>query len=598
MKPGFYANGTLFQSMGRWHQGNLVRFHEGGIRPLGGWRGLTFTGTAMVGIAQAAISYQLQDGTPILAVGTTNGLYIIGADNIVHDITPAVIVAAPYNWQLNVLGTYLIATNSLNGDEVITAINVYFWDGATPTSPAAAVVLGSTALVPRGVYSTFSTPERFLVCLRGEDPTGFPAPVGISTPYSEHRIYVASRETITDFLPTDVNEATFEDFTTAGRFIVGTPARGNSLLWTDIDVWSMTFIGGQFVYSFKREGDNCGIVSKRAFVVLDRGTFWMARGKFFIYDGFARNLPCEVSDAVFKNFNEQRADTVWAVATPRFNEVTWFYPSAGSQVPDKYVTYNFEEDHWVNGSLERTAGVQQRFTNDVIDAPVPVWFDNVTAYEHETGEDRTSQAFLESGPIMYQNGDQLIRLQNVMPDDDSVGDVQLRIYTSMGPDGQETLNGPYPLFASTNIRLTARQFRLRLEEVNAVSWRVGTPHVGIIPVERRGLPSGVPADETPVSLEIIPSSITLTNAQHYTFQTIVRNAEGQVLDIQPDTWTSDNVSQVPVDNHGTVTANVAVATAHIQAFITSPALSSNIALVTVNGDTVPASIVITPTAED
>ena len=35
---GVYRNGTDLQSMGRWRDANLVRWHDGVMRPVGGWR--------------------------------------------------------------------------------------------------------------------------------------------------------------------------------------------------------------------------------------------------------------------------------------------------------------------------------------------------------------------------------------------------------------------------------------------------------------------------------------------------------------------------------------------------------------------------------
>ena len=35
--PGFFRNGTQYQVKNRWYKGNLIRFSEGRIRPIGGW---------------------------------------------------------------------------------------------------------------------------------------------------------------------------------------------------------------------------------------------------------------------------------------------------------------------------------------------------------------------------------------------------------------------------------------------------------------------------------------------------------------------------------------------------------------------------------
>ena len=41
--PGFYKNATQYQAKNRWYAGNLVRFSEGRLRPIGGWQRLAPT---------------------------------------------------------------------------------------------------------------------------------------------------------------------------------------------------------------------------------------------------------------------------------------------------------------------------------------------------------------------------------------------------------------------------------------------------------------------------------------------------------------------------------------------------------------------------
>lgn len=588
--PGLFANGTKFQAAGRWNDGNLVRFHEGTIQPIGGWIPRATSGVAISGSVHAALSWLKADGTPLLAVGTENGLYIIDNGDVVFDITPTTGHAAPYNWQLTLFGTFLMATNTLLGDDDISATNVFVWEGDTG---AAALAAFTTAEGPQGAYASFATPERFFTILRGKDPTDAPPPIGVTPDYSERRVYWASQETIDDYISTDINTGGSFDLTTDGRLIAGAAGRGQSLLWTDVDLWTMNYIGGDLIYSFVIAGSNCGIVSKRAAVVLNQGAYWMGRGKFFVYDGFVRALPCEVTDKVFGDFNESSAHTVWALANPRYNEVTWFYPSAAASSPNRYVTYNYQENHWAFGTLRRSVGVSQRFRQDIIDAPVPVMFDDAQMYDHETANERGGQSFLVSGPVQLGQGDRLMRLQGVLPDDKTAGDVQLRLFTSMAPDDVETLRGPFTLAAYSTMRATARQIRVKLEETGAVSWRVGKIRLAVRPAERRGPGKAGTIDTTPASILITPSAVTLINAQHFTFSALVLNAEGQVLDLQPTAWLSDNTDAVPIDDTGTVTAISTPATAHITA--TLGAITSNTATVTVAGDTTPASITITPT---
>lgn len=256
----------------------------------------------------------------------------------------------------------------------------------------------------------------------------------------------------------------------------GKAARGQTLLWTTTDIWTMTNIGGEFVFSFARAGNNCGIISPHAAVVIDAGAYWMGNGRFFHFAGFVKPIECEVQDYVFGNFNSAQASKVWALANPQFGEVTWFYPSALATNCDSYVTYNYLEEHFVFGSLVRTTGVTQQ-SGATPAVPVMIGSDG-KIYDHETGNVRSSAAYLESGPVELGDGDNVVRIQRIVPDDKTVGDVSAYIYTSLFPNDTETVNGPYTLTSITSVRLTARQVRLKFVEAVAGAWRVGVPRLG------------------------------------------------------------------------------------------------------------------------
>ena len=274
------------------------------------------------------------------------------------------------------------------------------------------------------------------------------------------------------------------ELTTSGTLMTGMRGRGNSLLWTTVDLWTMTYIGGTLLYRFDKVADGCGLIASHAAVVTDRGTFWMGDSSFFHYEAFVGSIPCDVEDYVFGSLNRTYAHYIWALHNPTFNEVTWFYPHAAQTEITRYVTYNYVEQHWVTGTLARTAGVSIWPTNHIFpvmaDASGGIW-------DHEDGTARNSEGTpsLESGPLELEGGDHLMSLQKVVPDDKTVGNVNLTVYTSQTPDGSETSNGPYTLTAQTTIRLKARQIRVKLTEAVASAWRVGTIRLGVVKSSRR-----------------------------------------------------------------------------------------------------------------
>lgn len=173
LPAGFLNNGTTYQSKGRWFKGNLVRFFQGNKQPIGGWVQRTLTGATIAGTPNAAISWQLNSGATYLAVGTTTNLYIVNALNVVYDITPAGAVGdgLTHLWQLDVFGSYLVATFNRTTFVDTGTMNAFVWTGNVGTIAAPAYTY---AQGPGSAYGVAVTPERFLLILRGADPNTYP----------------------------------------------------------------------------------------------------------------------------------------------------------------------------------------------------------------------------------------------------------------------------------------------------------------------------------------------------------------------------------------------------------------------------------------
>lgn len=170
LPAGYVNNGTTYQSKGRWFTGNLVRFFQGTIQPIGGWVARSPTGATITGVPNCAHAWQTNDGVAYLAIGTTDGLFVVDASDVITDITPSVAsgYAGSLRWQLTNFGSYLVGCFNLDTFDTAVPINAIRWTGDTSTIAAS---LDTSDVIPSSVYGLVTTPERFLVLLRGADPT-------------------------------------------------------------------------------------------------------------------------------------------------------------------------------------------------------------------------------------------------------------------------------------------------------------------------------------------------------------------------------------------------------------------------------------------
>lgn len=580
LPPGLLKVGTVYESAGRWYDGNLVRFIAGTKQPIGGWRRMVDDSgvpiTLLSGTPRGALAWRTDGGALNFAVGTTEKLYVV-AGGTLRDITPAGFTQGRQNttipqagvgtpsseygdgfygtgnygegpltatanradvWQFDSFGDYLAAVCSSDS-------KLYVWTGnyaVLPTVPAGA---------PTTARGVVVTPERFLVALGAGG--------------NRRLVQWPSQESITDWTPTADNTAGSFPLSTDGEIVCGVRTRRETLIFTDVDFWTMTYVGSDFVYRFDQAGKQCGIISPRAFAQFGTNCMWMGSDRFYLYDGFVKDIPCDVHDYVFTDFNRTQAHKVWAQTIAQYGEVWFYYPSAGSEEIDRYVCYNHVEGHWTCGDLTRAAGSDAgvvryptkvepvivttgpiamhtaltdggQFIRDdagsfITDGFLPGMKFNTTGFttggnnvtdktivsvtsdtiqtsgglsapdtgagrtlyayagrihEHEFGTDRGDEVpYLESGPVELGDGDVTYDILNLVPDEKALGDAELMLYGQYEPMGEETEYGPFTLSELTDVRMSARQVRVRLRQARETNWRLGTIRLLVEPAGER-----------------------------------------------------------------------------------------------------------------
>ncbi|TWI32747.1 hypothetical protein [Paracoccus sulfuroxidans] len=470
LPPGFYANGTETQAAGRWHDGNLVRWRDKALSPVGGWRQrrvLSLTTTPRAVLAWSDLSSDKR-----FAVGAADSLTVVAANGTMTVATPAGLAggrvdasanqgygggfygAGTYGtpraysatildadtWTFDTWGQNLIACSTADG-------RIFEWK---PGDTAATVV----ANAPVNNRAIMVTAERFLFALAA---SGNPRLVKWS-----------DREANTVWAAAATNEAGDMELQSAGRIMCGLKTRGQTLILTDEDAWTATYQGPPYVYGFQQVGSGCGIVSRHGAISTDAGVFWMGEDGFFAYAGQSvQRMQCDVADRVFSGLNAAQRSKISVVHIPVEGEVWWFYPT-GMEC-GAYVSFNYVTGWWATGELARTAGT----TGDVFDNPIWVSPQGI-AYDHEWGFDhREATPWAETGPLQLGNGDQAMSVIRLVPDGGAPDSVTASVNGRMYPNDFGYGVGPYSISNPVSLRLTARQMTLRIDGATNTDWRVG-----------------------------------------------------------------------------------------------------------------------------
>lgn len=425
---------------------------------------------------------------PRLALGTPTKLYLVGQGTL-EDIGPSDLVAGdadatqssanygvgaygvgPYGvgdeaqdtlteascWTMDNYGEDLVACAVQDG-------RLLYYDSSAGTAAAALTNAPSCKAV-------VVTPEGFIVALgAGGDP---------------RYIRWCDQEDPTVWGADDDNVAGDHNLVTEGEILAGLRTRSETLIWTTVGLHSMQWIGGAFVYGFRELGGKCGPASRRSMAVFDGRAVWMGTHGFFAYDGYVKPINSEVADYVFNDLNRTQISKVHAEVRSTFGEVWFYYPSGASLECDRYVVYNYRHGFMYVGDLARTAGVDQ----GVFATPISVG-PGGTVYQHEVGDsylvDGVEQVpYAVSGPVDIADGDRLLEVTNLIPDEKTLGGVEISLLARMYPTGPETIHGPYTPESETNARVTARQVSIQIRQ-RTPGWRFGTLRLEGQPGSRR-----------------------------------------------------------------------------------------------------------------
>lgn len=308
-----------------------------------------------------------------------------------------------------------------------------------------------------------------------------------------------------EWYPTVTNTAGSYRLTYGSKIVTYERTRQEILVWTDTALYSMQYIGAPYIYTFNPISVDITIVSQNAMTTATGVTYWMGQDKFYAYSGRVDTLPCALRQYVFDDINTDQWEQVFCGTNEKYNEVWWFYPSAGSIYNDRYVIYNYLEKLWYYGQLSRSSWLDSH----IIGNPLGT-VGNLTV-QHEVGtDDGTTNppsaiaAYIESADFdLGDGGYQFSFVKRIIPDVDFIGSsnanpsatmtLKARNYPGQGVAGLSTMQNTaapisgaevstqvYNYTQDVWVRIRGRQLVFRIEsDALGVKWQLGSPRLQI-----------------------------------------------------------------------------------------------------------------------
>jgi len=420
----------------------------------------TITGSFSFYENNGQVHFLYQKGVGPLPQGTGYGVGPYGGGAYGSGIPPAAGTGTPINaidWTLDNWGEVLIS-NPFNGP-------IYAWNPTT--GDPVAQVIPEAPVTNHGAF--VAMPQRQIICW-GSTFTGIHDPLLIR--WSDVNNYNVWTALIT-------NQAGSYRIPKGSRIIQCIQGPQQGLIWTDLSLWAMQYVGPPYVYQFNEIGSNCGLIGRKAAAAMNGIVYWMGQSQFFKFAGSGvEAVRCPIWDVAFQDLDTDNLDKIRIACNSRFMEVTWYYPTTGSNGENSnYVKYNVILDQWDYGTLSRTAWINE----SVLGPPIGAG-DDQDIYQHEVSPDADGEpmnSWFQTGYFVMTEADVKMFIDQVWPDmkwgyyNGSQGaNILLTFYVADYPGDTPKQYGPFTLTQATKY-ITPR-FRGRLVSIRVESNDIGT----------------------------------------------------------------------------------------------------------------------------
>ena len=467
-------------------------------------------------------TYQISTGAEVATVGTGWGTGTWGRDAWGSSFDSSTLTLQLRLWSQANFGEYLLF--SPRGGPI------YVWQptGAIPPSfTEPGVQLEPGAVVPVGWASAstdsscpdqvnkllVSDATRIVIAFGCNDPSG----EFFSSDLDPMNIRWSDQENYGVWIPQATNQAGDYRLSEGSTIVTAIQTRQEIVVFTDSALYSMQYLGPPYVWSFVLLASNISIISPNAVTTASGVTYWMGVDKFYMYSGRVQTLPSSVRQYVYNDINRSQQAQFFSGTNEGYSEVWWFYCSSGSNSVNRYVIYNYLDNVWYYGTINRTAWLDSGSRN----FPFAITTNNIMV-DHEAAVDNGETnppsaitSYIQSSDFDLGDGNNYGFVWRMVPDitfdgSNTAGTTTLNptVTFSMLPrqnPGAGYGSAPNPSVTSDNnysgaektytvqeftelvyTRVRGRQMAFKIESNSrGTQWQLGVPKIDIRPDGRR-----------------------------------------------------------------------------------------------------------------
>ena len=508
-----------------WSDGNNVRAEHGAIVKSPGYAEVMAT----CPVAPYHILQIKEGGNAYWVIGGLEKIYVHNGTtwtNITRQTTGSDVdynATAAEGWTSTMLGGILVMANGYDQPQ--------FW-GLSAGVPSVSTKMDNLTNWAAGAGAThYPVSVRafrsFLVALNITEA---------GTPYT--RKVKWSTEAATQSVPSSWDETSavvdageYELADTKGPILDGLPLRDTFMIYKDDSVYSMTYVGTPFIFSFRQLSPSVGALAKNCVAEYEGGHFILGRGDIYRNDGqkVESILPHKIRDYLFAYLDADNYEKSFVAADYGRSEMWACFPSADNTSAQctKAIVWNWVDDSFTIRDIPDLAHIGYGSVDDPNsfgewDDAVPTWSaalgwwsetwasqenvfvmsspTNTKIYRNNSGnkEDTSNMtSFIERTGLIFDaqqqpNSGVVKRIKAIWPKMEVSGSNTVNVYvgTQMATEGGVTWSSAIPFNpdsqSKVSVRGAGKLYGVKFESTGDFYWRLDGYEIELEDAGRRG----------------------------------------------------------------------------------------------------------------
>jgi hypothetical protein len=201
------------------------------------------------------------------------------------------------------------------------------------------------------------------------------------------------------------NSAGFNDLVQMKTPIVdGATLGSNFLVYSQDQVWMVEFVGGSFIFNFRKLFDDAGVINQNCIQEIEGKHYVFDRDDIYVTDGNTRQSICDgrVRDYIFNGLDNSKTEQCFVLHNSTLEEIYFCYHTgddmavyADGDACNRAAVYNYKEDIWSFYDLPNVvAGAEANVDS------VSSYADATTTYDNVGGSYHSQESPYQRHPIV------------------------------------------------------------------------------------------------------------------------------------------------------------------------------------------------------